>query len=77
MLISIVSLQERNAKKSKKFMKIANIEEENELNRLRLFNDIFKKDVVYDNVKSHKKQDLIFPLKNDFLKSHSGWGESN
>ena len=56
---------------------MANIEEEKELNRLRLFNDIFKKDVVYDNIKSHKKQDLIFPLKNDFWKNHSGYGESD
>ena len=56
---------------------MANIEEEKELNRLRLFNDIFKKDVVYDNIKSHKKQDLILPLKSDFLKNHSGYGESN
>ena len=54
MLISIVSLHQRNVKKSKKLMEIANFEEEKELNRLRLFKDIFRTDAVYDNIKSHK-----------------------
>ena len=52
----------RNLKKSKKLMKIVNIEENllyrNLLNDLRNFNGIFKKDVNYDNIKSHKKAGL-------------------
>ena len=39
-------------------MKIANIEQRNSsflLNELRNFNEIFRKDVTYDNIKSHKK----------------------
>ena len=38
-------------------MKIANIEQRNSsylLNNLRNFNEIFRKDVTYDNIKSHK-----------------------
>ena len=39
-------------------MKIANIEQRSSsylLNNLRDFNEIFRKDVTYDNIKSHKK----------------------
>ena len=39
-------------------MKIANIEQRNSsflLSDLRNFNEIFRKDVTYDNIKSHKK----------------------
>ena len=38
-------------------MKIVNIEGENPhlLNEFRNFNKIFRKDVTYDNMKSHKK----------------------
>ena len=51
-------------------MKIVNIREENPhlLNELRNFNEIFKKDVTYDNIKSHKKaQGFAIYLKNTFL----------
>ena len=43
-------------------MKIVNIEEE-----MRNFNEIFGKDVTYENIKSHKKQGFNLPLKNTFL----------
>ena len=39
-------------------MKIANIEQRNSsylLNDLRNFNEILRKDLTYDNIKSHKK----------------------
>ena len=38
-------------------MKIVNTEEENLYlqNDLRIFNEIFRKDVTYDNIKSHRK----------------------
>ena len=36
-------------------MKLANIDEENDF---RNFNEIFRKNVSYDNVKSHKKTGL-------------------
>ena len=39
-------------------MKIVSIEEENLLNSLRNVNAIFRKDMTYDNVKSHKKTGL-------------------
>ena len=45
-------------------MKIANIEQRNSLyllNDLRNFNEIFRKDVTYDNIKSHKKPGF-YPL---------------
>ena len=52
-------------------MKIVNIQEENPylLNELRNFNKIFKKDVTYDNIKSHKKktQGFAIYLKKTFL----------
>ena len=39
-------------------MKIVYINEENihHLNDLRTFNEIFRKDMAYDNIKSHKKR---------------------
>ena len=45
-------------------MKIVNIQEENPhlLNELRNFNKIFKKDVTYDNIKSHKKKHRASPF---------------
>ena len=41
-------------------MKIINADEENleELNKLRNFNEIFRKDVTYDDIKSNKKSGL-------------------
>ena len=59
MLMSLVPLQQGNAKKSKKSMKIVNIEGDfissYLLNIRRTFNEIFRKDVAYDNIKNHKK----------------------
>ena len=50
-------------------MKIVNIDRENLylLSDLRNFNDIFRKDVTYDNIKI-KKKGLILSLKDTFLK---------
>ena len=62
MLTRLVSLQQGNVKKSEKLMKIVNIEKE-----MRNFNEIFGKDVTYENIKSHKKQGFNLPLKNTFL----------
>ena len=36
-------------------MKIANTDREGLLNDLKNFNEIFRKDVTYDNIKNHKK----------------------
>ena len=36
-------------------MTIANINTDNLLNDLRNFNEVFRKDVTYDEIKSHKK----------------------
>ena len=45
-------------------MKIINIDGENleELNKLRNFNEIFRKDVTYDHIKSNKNQVLTLSL---------------
>ena len=50
-------------------MKIINIDGENleELNKLRNFNEIFRKDVTYDDIKSNKNQVLTFSLEDTFL----------
>ena len=45
----------RKYQKSEKPMKIDHIEGAYLLNNLRNFNDIFRKDVAYDNIKSDKK----------------------
>ena len=42
----------------KKSIKIADIDGENLLNVSGNFNEIFRKDVNYDNIKSHKKTGL-------------------
>ena len=69
MLTSLVSLQQGNAKKSDKLIKLNNIEEQN-------FNEIFRKDVTYDNIKSHEKPGIHnFSEKHIFGKT-TGW-ESN
>ena len=45
--------------KSEQLMKILNIEEKNlQIEELRNFNEVFRKDVPYDNIKSHKKAGL-------------------
>ena len=78
MLTSLVSLQQGNVKKSKKLMKIVNIEEEG----LHIFwttwgnfNEIFMKDVAPDNIKSYEKAGFLslfslssLSLENTFLK---------
>ena len=48
------------SKNPKKLMKLVNIDEENLhlLNDLRNFNEFFRKNVIYDNIKSHKKTGL-------------------
>ena len=78
MLTSLVSLQQGNVKKSKKSMKIVNIEEE----VLHIFwttwgnfSEIFMKDVAPDNIKSYEKAGFLslfslssLSLENTFLK---------
>ena len=66
MLTSLVSLQKGDVKKSTKLMNIVNIDGRKPsylLNDLRNFNEIFRKDVTYDDIQSHKKtqgnQELI------------------
>ena len=56
-------------------MKIVNIEGENYLNDLRNFDDIFRKGVAYNNIKSHKKQSVTLSLENTFSeKQQAGRG---
>ena len=58
-------------------MKIVNIEERTSylLNEYRNLNEIFRKDVTYDNIKSHIKTGLqSFSEKTHFWKNHSGEG---
>ena len=73
-LTSLVSLSQGNVKKSKKLIKI----DENSqycqrkspylLNDLWNFNDIFRNDVAYDNIKSHKNQEFTISSADTFLK---------
>ena len=42
------------------------------LNDLRIFNDIFRKDVAYDNIKSRKKNQSFMSRKQNFGKSTGG-----
>ena len=61
-------------------MKIANIDREsfhewdlrNLLNYLKNFNEIFREDVTYDNIKSHKKQGFILSLRDTVLGKPQG-----
>ena len=71
----LVSLQQGNVKKSKKLMKIVNIEDKNLrlLNEMSSFNEISSKDVTNDNIKSHKKPGLHpFSEKHIFGKTPGG-----
>ena len=43
------------SKNPKESLKIVNIEGENLLNDLRIFNEVFRKHLPYDNIKSHGK----------------------
>ena len=45
--------------------------------RLEKFYEIFRKDVTYDNIKSHKNQGFTLSLEDTFLKKAQGGGESN
>ena len=52
-------------------MKIVNIDGENL--HLRNFNEIFRKDVTYNNIKSHKNEGFTLSLEDTFLeKSQDG-----
>ena len=57
MLTPLVSLQQGNVKQSEKMMKIVNMKRNFSylLNELRNFNETFRRDVTYDNIKSHEK----------------------
>ena len=55
---------------------MVNIEEENLLNDLRNFNEIFWKDVPYDNIKSHKNQSFTLSRKHIFGKTTRGRGSN-
>ena len=63
MLKLLVYLQLRNAKKSKKLVKIVNVDDIliNLRNNLRNVNEIFRKNVSYDNIKSRQNPGL-YPL---------------
>ena len=60
MLTPLVSLQQGNVKQSEKMMKIVNVKRNFSylLNELRNFNETFRRDVTYDNIKCHKKPGL-------------------
>ena len=73
-LKSVVSLSQSNVEKSKKLIKIV----ENSyycqrkspylLNDFMNFNEIFRNDVAYDNIKSHKNQEFTISLADTFKK---------
>ena len=44
------------------------------LNDFRKFNEIFRKDVAYDNIESHKKQGFILSPENTILEKAQGGG---
>ena len=57
MMTSLASAQQGNVKKSEELMEIVNIEGKKSsylLNSLSNYNEIFKKDVAYNNIKSPK-----------------------
>ena len=60
------------ARKSEKLMKTVNIEKENLHIEFRNFNEILRKDITCNNIKSHKKQGFILSLKNTFLEKAQG-----
>ena len=73
-LTPLVSLSQGNVKKSKKMMKIANIEQRNSsylLNGWGNFNEIFRKVVTYDNIKSYKNPGF-HPLDDTFFEKPLG-----
>ena len=70
----IISFSQGNAKQSKKLIKIDETSyfcQRNSaylLNDLWNFNEIFRTDVAYDNIKSHKKQESTIVLADTSLK---------
>ena len=61
-------------------MKIVNMEGEKAsylLNSLRNFNEIFRKDVAFDNIKSHKIKTHFLNLGNTFLEKPREEGGSS
>ena len=44
------------------------------LNDKRTLNEIFRKDVTYDNIKSHKKQGFTLSSEDTFLEKPQGGG---
>ena len=57
----------------KKLTKAVKIEEE--INDLMNFNQVFGKNVAYDNLKVTKNHDFTVSLENIFWKNHRGKGE--
>ena len=53
-------------------MKTVNIEKENLHIEFRNFNEILRKNITCNNIKSHKKQGFILSLKNTFLEKAQG-----
>ena len=64
MLTSLVVLQHVNVKKSEKLAKIPIIDEENLLNDMMNFNEIFRENVTYDIIKSQKNDAFTLSLEN-------------
>ena len=56
-------------------MEIVNIVKEDLLNNLWNFNEIFRKDVAYDSIKSHKNQEFTISLAYTFLKKYHRRGQ--
>ena len=67
------------SKNQKKLMKLVNIDKENLhlLNDLRNFNEFFRKNVIYDNIKSHKKkQGFTLSLENTVMEKPQRGGSN-
>ena len=74
MLLSLAFLQQVIVKQSKKMAKIANIDNDNLLNDLLNFNEIFRENVTSDNIKSHQKSGLqTISGKHNFGKTTREW----
>ena len=65
MVTSLLSLPQRYVEKTKKMMKIVNIDGEN---FQWIFSGVFRKNVTYDNIKSHKKQGFNLSLRDKYFK---------
>ena len=76
--MSLFSLQQGKVKKSKKSMKIVNIEGENlyTLDDWRNCNEVLRKDLAYDKIKSPKKTGF-HSLPRDHIFLEKPQGESN